>query len=100
MVLGIVVRVTQKVDQNLSPRGPHPRMSGRHSDTERMANSNGEHRPLRRGLWIRTAKTNDSGGLDVIQPGTLTGLARRVADQQKVLVTNQHVMTVHARDST
>ena len=64
-----------------------------------MSNSNEEHRPLRSGLWIRTAKPNASGGLDVIQPGTLTRLARRVADQQKVLVTNHHVMTgaIHER---
>ena len=45
-----------------------------------MGNSNEEHRPLRSGLWIRSARTNDSGGLDVIKNGTLTGLATRKCD--------------------
>lgn len=64
-----------------------------------MPNSNEEHRPLRAGLWIRTAKPNDSGGLDVIDRGTLTGLATRKSDGAKVLVTCKHVMTVRAKGS-
>ena len=57
-----------------------------------MGNSHEEHRPLRGGLWIRTGKTNDSGGLDVVTNGTLTGLATRT-DGTKVLVTCNHVLT-------
>ena len=42
-----------------------------------MGNSFEEHRPLRARVWIRRAKPNDSGGLDIIARGTLAGLARR-----------------------
>ena len=45
-----------------------------------MATPNDEHRPLRAGIWIRTAKPNSSGGLDVVTNGTLTGLATRKCD--------------------
>ena len=45
-----------------------------------MSDTNREHRPLRGGLWIRTGRTNNSGGLDVITNGTLTGLATRKCD--------------------
>ena len=64
-----------------------------------MPNSNKDHRPLRSGLWIRGAKPNDSGGLDVIDRGTLTGLATRKSDNKKVLVTNRHGMAVHTKGS-
>ena len=63
-----------------------------------MPNSNKDHRPLRSGLWIRGAKPNDSGGLDVIDRGTLTGLATRT-NGTKVLVTCKYVLTgaIHKR---
>ena len=64
-----------------------------------MGNSNNEHRPLRGGLWIRTGKTNDSGGLDVLENGTLTGLATR-SNGDKVLVTCKHVMTGYELGTT
>ena len=64
-----------------------------------MTDSNNEHRPLRAGLWIRTAKPNDSGGQDVIDNGTLTGLATRNSDNKNVLVTCRHVMAVPTKGS-
>ena len=57
-----------------------------------MSDTFHEHRPLRAGVWIRTAKPNDSGGLDIITRGTLTGLATRT-DGTRVLVTAKHAMT-------
>ncbi len=58
-----------------------------------MTNTNKNHRPLVGGLWIRTGKPNDSGELDVLENGTLTGLATRKSNGKKVLVTCKHVMT-------
>ena len=65
-----------------------------------MSESNEELRPLRAGLWIRPAKPNDSGGLTVTAPGTLTGLATRKSGGTKVLVTCKHVMAHHQTANT
>ena len=49
------------------------------------------HRPLVSGIAISTGRTDSTGVITALIRGcTLTGLATRVADNQKVLVTNRH----------
>ena len=56
-----------------------------------MTEINTAHRPLIGGIQIVSARLEGSTP-DPISSGTLTALATRKSDHQKVLVTCQHVM--------
>lgn len=58
-----------------------------------MGATNAYHRPLRSGIEIRSGKRVGGRLQSIGGGGTLTGLATRNSDGQKVLVTNLHVMT-------
>ena len=56
-----------------------------------MTETNKRHRPLVSGIKIQSVK-RVAGNLDT-DAGTLTGVATRIGDNQRVLVTNHHVMS-------
>ena len=51
-----------------------------------MGNANLLHRPLVAGIRIASGRTRQTGTLESITQGTLTGLATRNSDNKKVLV--------------
>ncbi len=58
-----------------------------------MAHASRYHRPLMSGVKIITNRRIGDGTIGISAGGTLTGLARRNSDNEKVLVTCLHVMT-------
>ena len=70
-----------------------------------MVGTGGRHRPLVAGTFIRPGHRRRGGGPPEILPvvpsdlggagGTLTGLATRVRDNQKVLVACQHLVSTN-----
>ena len=50
------------------------------------------HRPLVSGIAVLSGKTVENR-IEIIETGTLTGLATRNSDNAKVLVTNLHVVS-------
>ena len=51
------------------------------------------HRPLVSGIAVLSGKTVENR-IEIIETGTLTGLATRNLDGTKVLVTNLHVVSI------
>ena len=58
-----------------------------------MGQPNKHHGKLRSGIILTSAERNERDQLEVVDIGTLSGLARRNSDGRKVLVTNLHIIT-------